>query len=89
MNHINNIFLKLGFKLGFPPEFRVMVYTYGNDPEIFSISIIEKVSEFRKDFLPLTGNFRNIPEYCSGKIRFTEKSFQNFLEKRYRHFKLM
>ena len=37
-------------KLGFPPTFWVMVYiTYGNDSEIFSISIKEKVPDFGKN----------------------------------------
>ena len=40
---------------------------YGNDPEIFSISIMEKVPEFRNDF---RNDFfsvnRKFPERCSG-----------------------
>ena len=46
-------------------------FTYGNDREIFSISIME-------NFGTIVPELRNFPEYCSEKFRFTKKSFRNF-----------
>ena len=48
--------------MGFHRKSRLR-FTYGKDPEIFSISIMEKVPEIRNSgtiFFPLTGNFQNI-----------------------------
>ena len=46
-------------------------FTYGNDREFFSISIME-------NFGTIVPELRNFPEYCSEKFRFTKKSFRNF-----------
>jgi len=54
-------------------------FTYGNDPEIFSISIMEMVPEirndFRNDFFPVNQKF---PHRCSGFRNILE--FRNFPE---------
>ena len=66
-------------------------FTYGNDPEIFSISIMEKVPEIRNSgtisgtiFFPVN---RKFPERCSGipdRYGIPERSgnFRNVLENR-------
>ena len=63
-------------------------FTYGNDPEIFSISIMEKVLEIRNSGTisgPIFSVNRKFPARCSGipeyrSRNFLEKSFWKFPE---------
>ena len=72
MNHINKIFLKLGFKLGFPPEFRVMVYIRVSNASGFYLRAIAKplrASKFN------CAQFRAIAFYF---LAFVFQFFENF-----------
>ena len=74
-------------------------FTYGNDPEIFSISIMEKVPEiqndFRNDFFSvnrkfsefrIVTEFRNVPEISGNFRNVLENRSGNFPEKSFRKF---
>ena len=67
-------------------------FTYGNDPEIFSISIMEKVPENRNSGTIFFSVKRKFPERCSGitdRYGIPERSgisFRKFSGKSFRKF---